>query len=312
MILHQNEQAFRAIISNIHNKTGIRMDILEKDYYITLLLSELSQKPNQLYAYFKGGTALYKALKSIKRFSEDIDLTVFVEDCPNPSQAKKRLETATLKYKSIPRKDILENNKGNITCEYSYPPLFNANLDDPLRRFGNVKVEGTSFTISEPTYDLLISPLLYSHATEEEKQILEKDFRVAPFFIKTISLERIFIDKIYAAQYYFERHDYYDVAKHLYDLAVLSSNPSIQDFLSSKKDVLRIINLAIIEGHNRIGGVTKEIKDFDFFDKLPNDNEFSVEYEKMQNIYVPNYDDYIDVNMIFNVMGEIKKYFNNL
>lgn len=53
------------LISNISERTGVREDVLEKDYYVTLL-KELSEKKNQNYAYFKGGTALYKALKSIR------------------------------------------------------------------------------------------------------------------------------------------------------------------------------------------------------------------------------------------------------
>ena len=76
--------------------------IVEKDYYVTLLLRELAGKQAELPAYFKGGTALYKAQKSIRRFSEDIDLTVCIDNCSN-NQAKKRLELATKKYQSLPR-----------------------------------------------------------------------------------------------------------------------------------------------------------------------------------------------------------------
>lgn len=87
MKLHLDKTAFEFIIDEVASEKHIRRDVLEKDYYVTLLLKELSKKDNQGYAYFKGGTALYKALKSIRRFSEDIDLTVFIEDCPTPSQA---------------------------------------------------------------------------------------------------------------------------------------------------------------------------------------------------------------------------------
>lgn len=51
---------------------GVRLDILEKDYYVSLLLRELAEKQKELPAYFKGGTALYKAQKSIRRFSQDM------------------------------------------------------------------------------------------------------------------------------------------------------------------------------------------------------------------------------------------------
>lgn len=97
MKLHLDRAAFEFIIDKTAKTNGVRRDVLEKDYYVTLLLCELSQKESQGYAYFKGGTALYKALRSIRRFSEDIDLTVFTEDCPTNSQAQKRLENAALK-----------------------------------------------------------------------------------------------------------------------------------------------------------------------------------------------------------------------
>ena len=76
MNLHQDKEAFEALLSDISRRTGIRMDIIEKDYYLTLLLSELAERQDSLPAYFKGGTALYKAIGCMKRFSEDIDLSL--------------------------------------------------------------------------------------------------------------------------------------------------------------------------------------------------------------------------------------------
>ena len=47
--------------------------MIEKDYYVTMILRLLSQKlPNVV---FKGGTSLSKGYKAINRFSEDIDIT---------------------------------------------------------------------------------------------------------------------------------------------------------------------------------------------------------------------------------------------
>ena len=61
MNLHKNKDAFRTIVQNISSKTEYRIDVLEKDYYVSLLLKELSiMQTNGLPAYFKGGTALYK------------------------------------------------------------------------------------------------------------------------------------------------------------------------------------------------------------------------------------------------------------
>ncbi len=66
--------------------------IVEKDYYVTLILSELLKKVPEL--LFKGGTSLSKCYKIIDRFSEGIDITL---DINNLAQSKKR----KLKYAII-------------------------------------------------------------------------------------------------------------------------------------------------------------------------------------------------------------------
>ena len=75
MKLHEDRYAFLTIINLIHDVSGIRSDILEKDYYVSLLLRELAEKQSQLPAYFKGGTALYKAQKSISKLAIGIPST---------------------------------------------------------------------------------------------------------------------------------------------------------------------------------------------------------------------------------------------
>lgn len=102
MRLHLDRSAFGVLLDTVHLQSGIREDVLEKDYYVTLVLKELSVKQQEgLPAYFKGGTALYKALKMINRFSEDIDLSVDTREC-NKSQSNKRLENATKKFPCCP------------------------------------------------------------------------------------------------------------------------------------------------------------------------------------------------------------------
>ncbi|MDR1486722.1 MAG: hypothetical protein LBT62_01820 [Deltaproteobacteria bacterium] len=44
MNLHRYKDEFEALLSDIGRITGIRSDIIEKDYYLTLPLWELSEK----------------------------------------------------------------------------------------------------------------------------------------------------------------------------------------------------------------------------------------------------------------------------
>ncbi len=73
MKLHEDKSAFRVLLEQIHARTGYRADVLEKDYYVVLILKELAAKQQAgLPAYFKGGTALYKALKTTNRFQRTL------------------------------------------------------------------------------------------------------------------------------------------------------------------------------------------------------------------------------------------------
>lgn len=290
MILHQDKEAFEALLLDVSQRTGIRSDIIEKDYYLTLLLSELAEKQEALPAYFKGGTALYKAIGRMKRFSEDIDLTVEAHDCTK-SQGKKRLETAANGYCELRRttdKARESNQRGSITSVYEYEPVTAVDADDALQRFGYVKVEATSFTISEPTEPLLISPLLFSEATTEQQEILASNYEVQPFEIQTIKLERIFADKVLAAEFYYQRRMLFDTAKHLYDLATMMEQRRIQELLSAPQELVGMLAYKRKEETERIGSdlAAKPLSKFQLFSQVGKDEKLSSAFEKMQEIYV--------------------------
>lgn len=292
MKLHLDKDAFQALLSVIGERTGIREDIIEKDYYLTMLLQELAEKQGVLPAYFKGGTALYKALGEMIRFSEDIDLTVEAKNC-SASQGKKRLETAANGYRSLPRtqdKAREENRKGSITSVYEYEPIVTVDAQDVLQRFGYVKVEATSFTISEPYEAMMIAPLLYEKATAEEQQILRDSFDVQPFPVNTIRLERIFADKILAAEFYYQRELYFDVAKHLFDLTKMMEMPKIQRLIASPEIFVQMLSYKREEEKLRIGSdlAEKPFSEFALFDALSTDSHLKQEFMKMQDIYVFN------------------------
>lgn len=45
MKLHEDKDAFGLLLENIHDKTGYRTDVLEKDYYVLLILQPRSMFP---------------------------------------------------------------------------------------------------------------------------------------------------------------------------------------------------------------------------------------------------------------------------
>ena len=316
MKLHKSKENMELLISNISERTGVREDVLEKDYYVTLLLKELSEKENQNYAYFKGGTALYKALKSIRRFSEDIDLTVYVEDVFSASQEQKRLKKAVKDFKSLEFKEKSLDKRATIEVSYKYNPIFVPDINDTLQRFGNVKIEATSFTVSKPIEFMEISPHLYELATEEEKKILEEVFDVKPFKIGTISLERIFIDKVFASEFYYVRDKFLDLSKHIYDITIMCLLDRICDLLSNDQELIEVIGYKREEESRRQGGISQEleIKDFCYLNNAEfyESEHFKKALNTIHNIYVFDKKDKINIEQIQKTLKMLRTIFENL
>lgn len=313
MKLHLDKDAFRVLIESIHEKTGYRADVLEKDYYVVLMLEELAAKQAEgLPAYFKGGTALYKALKSTNRFSEDIDLSVDTRNCSR-TQNDKRLEQATKKYSSLIRDPAAgRTNRSEIIAVYTYEPITSYDANDALQRFGKLKIEATSFTISEPVESLEISAMLYDLATVEQKQILETQYNVKPFNIQTISLERVFIDKLFAAEAYVRKssdpHRAFEAAKHIYDLAVISDHEKITALLLNEDQVKRLLDIRITEERERLDGIPGVMpSEFTFFTATENNQDVRKAYEVMQNQYVLRDCDRIDFEKAMTALADIEK-----
>ena len=293
------------LILNINKRTGLNVDLIEKDYYVCLVLKNLSLKQDKLQAYFKGGTAVYKILDNFNRFSEDIDLTVKVNDDESNNSNKTRLKKSALGY-NIPNLELIKeetvDKKGSITAFYKYESLFGTGN---LFKFGKILIEATSFTVSEPVNVYEIEPLIYKYATEDEKKIL-KEYGINPFSIEIITLERIFVDKIFAAEFYYEREMYRDFAKHIYDIVTMIDDDKIKDLLNKKTDFLKLIEYKRQEEKIRLGGIpdNKSILDFNYW-KLNFSKEVNQAFNEMQNIYVLDDDNKMTIKYIENALSKL-------
>ena len=309
--LHKDKTAFRTLIERIHDRTGYRTDVLEKDYYVVLVLKELADKQNAgLPAYFKGGTALYKALKTLNRFSEDIDLSVDTRNCSR-SQNDKRLEQATKKYVALDRDASAgRTNRSEIISIYTYDPVSSFDAGDALQRFGKLKIEATSFTISEPVESLDITPMIYELATESEKKVLSDEYGVSCFDVKTITVERIFIDKLFAAEAYVKRSDdslkAFEAAKHLYDLAVMIEQPRIRSLVADEKQMGKLLDIRMKEEIDRLDGIPGvKPNEFTFFDTVFDNKSVREAYAVMEKQYVLQPEYRLPFDTAVNKIGEI-------
>lgn len=50
-----------------------------------------------------------------------------------------------------------------------------------------------------------------------------------------LKLERMFIDKVFVAEFYYTRKEYIDASKHIYDLCVLINNDKIKNLFNNEE-----------------------------------------------------------------------------
>ena len=214
-------------------------------------------------------------------------MSVDTRECSR-TQNDKRLERATKKYKSLERDPSAgRTNRSEVIAVYIYDPVTSIDSEDALQRFGRVKIEATSFTISEPMEKMTVSAMLYDYALDQERDILEKDYDVKPFEIETISLERAFIDKLFAAEAYVRASDdnqrAFEAAKHIYDLAVLEKQSFVQSFIKDNSLMRKILDIRLDEEMGRLDGIPNvKPKDFRFFHSIDSILNIQRAYQIMQ------------------------------
>ena len=129
MNLHEDKTVFRNLVLSTAKELKMEPAIVEKDYYLTLVLRNLEERIPGILC--KGGTCLSKCFRLIHRFSEDIDLTL---DCEHFTQGKKRAANKTVIEVCdnlgfpIKNRDLAESHShGNYNCFLiQYPFCFEA------------------------------------------------------------------------------------------------------------------------------------------------------------------------------------------
>ena len=216
--LHNNREQFAEAINLAVFKTGLVPEIVEKDYYITLILRKLSEMFD--FVVFKGGTSLSKCHKVIDRFSEDIDITI--DNSLSQGQKKKLkygiveiVEEFGMKISNID--DIRSRRDYNCyRIEYDSVLTFTSGAVNPM------VIMETSFTeVSFPTVTLAVGSYIGELLQEEAPEMLT-EYSLNPFEMKVQGLDRTLIDKVFAVCDYYLSGRVKKHSRHIYDIYKLS------------------------------------------------------------------------------------------
>ena len=216
--LHNNREQFAEAINLAVFQTGLAPEIIEKDYYITLILRKLSEMFD--FVVFKGGTSLSKCHKVIDRFSEDIDITI--DNSLSQGQKKK------LKYGIVEIVEELGMNISNIDDirsrrDYNcYRIEYDSVLKSTSGAVNPMVIMETSFTeVSFPTVTLAVGSYIGKLLQEEAPEMLT-EYSLNPFEMKVQGLDRTLIDKVFAVCDYYLSGHVKKHSRHIYDIYKLS------------------------------------------------------------------------------------------
>ena len=207
-----NDKDRDAIFTRYVFENGNNKAIIEKDFWVTLVLDYLFHKcAYRNYFIFKGGTSLSKCFNIIDRFSEDIDLIlrwdILTDDNPDNERSNtqqdiynKKINKLAVDFISCKLKPLMEEDfemllgrKIDIFVEennpqvlnFIYPRLYDDN-DSGILKY--VRLEIGPLAALTPTEDVEISPMISSL----NLQIFDNVKTV----IKTVSPERTFWEKV--------------------------------------------------------------------------------------------------------------------
>lgn len=232
--LHENREEFTNAVNLASEYFHILPIIAEKDYYVTMILRELSER--QDFIVFKGGTSLSKCHKAIKRFSEDIDITI--DSKLTQGQMKKLKESikaiAEQLGLSIPNIDDTRSRRSYNRYILEYQSV----LSEPDDAVQTAVLMETSFAeVSFPTVALPVHSYIGDMMAEEAPEELE-NFCLEPFEMKVQGLDRTLADKVLAICDYYMQGRVKKHSRHIYDIyKLLQIVPQTDEFKALIKEV---------------------------------------------------------------------------
>lgn len=215
---------------------------IEKDYWITYVLKNISQSAYKERVVFKGGTSLSKAYNLIHRFSEDVDLA-FISQGKNSNQVKsaiKAIETEIAREPLVEKVDPSITSKGSKfrRTAHEYPRSITQNDFGVVR--DHLILEINAFTTPAPYAPIKLESYIARALRElgQTNQIIP--LGLESFSVLVLDKRRTLCEKVLAvARASYESDSTHSELKkkirHLYDLSLLVVDKEVSEFIYSEK-----------------------------------------------------------------------------
>lgn len=238
--LHNNKEQFEEAINLTVYQTGISPVAVEKDYYVTMILRLLAEK--MPFIVFKGGTSLSKCHRVIKRFSEDIDITI---DTSLSQGQKKKVKEALVEIVELLGLHIPNLNDTRSRRDYN---RYIVEYSSVLPATGNyvqpsVLVETSYTAVSFPTVILPVNNYIGDMMKTEAPELIET-YQLSTFEMKVQSIDRTLADKVFAVCDYYLQNRVRKHSRHIYDiyklLPLISQDTSFHTLVTEVRAVRKL------------------------------------------------------------------------
>ncbi len=235
MYLHENREDWSELVARAANRFNLEESFAIKDYFIYLALKSIARTDPEI--VFKGGTCLSKCHHAIARFSEDVDLGLEVEHATEGQRKRMKAAVAhAIDDMGLAIANLDETRSRREFNRYLVP------LPSAGSEFGSdtLIIETAVMTPASPAVFRAVGSYLHRYCVEEGFNDVVAEYELEPFEIMASSIERTFVDKVFAlCDYYLAGPIPPRQSRHIYDLYKLSPIVSFDEELAALFSTVR-------------------------------------------------------------------------
>lgn len=273
---------WKEIIETVAREIGRTEQMVEKDTIQSMFLHELAK--SELPFVFKGGTSLSKVYNLIDRFSEDIDLSMSRK--PTQSERIKSKELITDIANGL---GMILRNPDEIKSRYdynkyvfSYESMYS---EMPLE----IIIETSFYQTVYPVEKYMVGSFVGKFCKDRDI-VLPISFEAAEVLMNVQTIERTFVDKVFAICDYKIQNMQDRDSRHLYDicklLGLVKFNHELDELIDKvREDRMSSKNNPSAQLEYNIPKMLKEIIDSRFYERDYIDITEKLLYEKVSYDY---------------------------
>ena len=235
MKLHYDIKLFSDTLRAASQHLDIKLEFVEKDYWITLVLSRLALSKYIEDTVFKGGTSLSKGYNLIERFSEDVDLAIVNNGGKSGNEIKTIIRNVekeiTEELTEVPTEGITSKGSRFRKSVFEYTSTEKSNANNKLI------VEINSFANPFPFQKLTIKSMVYDFLTQTGNDKYISLHNLQPFEVNVLSKEQTLLEKLVSLiRFSFDAEPTVSISgkiRHFYDLHFLMTHLDCIKFVTS-------------------------------------------------------------------------------